>query len=92
MKEAVKFYLDKHISALRRNGFDVVTAVEAGLNGEADPVHLEFAASEGRVLISQDDDFLRLHAAGVQHAGIVYFPQHTPIRDMIEHAFVVGAP
>jgi hypothetical protein len=76
VKEAVKFYLDEHIShailkALRRNGFDAMTAVEAGLNGEADPVHLEFAASQGRVLISQDDDFLRLHAAGVQHAGIL---------------------
>ena len=27
--------------------------------------------------------FLRLHAAGVEHAGIVYAQQHTPIRTIV---------
>ena len=40
-------------------------------------VHLMFAARSGRVLVTQDVDFLRLHAEGVQHAGIVYCPQHS---------------
>jgi hypothetical protein len=95
VKEAVKFYLDEHVShailkALRRNGFDVVTAHDASLSGQPDVLHLEFAARKNRVLISQDDDFLRLHSSGMQHAGILYFPQHTPVRIMIEHALLVG--
>jgi predicted nuclease of predicted toxin-antitoxin system len=74
VKEAVKFYLDEHVShailkALRRNGFDVVTAHDASLSGQPDVLHLEFAARKNRVLISQDDDFLRLHSSGMQHAG-----------------------
>jgi len=35
-------------------------------------MQLGFAASTGRVLVTQDDDFLRLHAQGVAHAGIAY--------------------
>ena len=41
--------------------------------------HLALAASKERVVFSQDADFLRLHAAGHEHAGIVYAPQQTPI-------------
>jgi hypothetical protein len=33
--------------------------------------------------VTQDDDFLRLAAAGEPHAGIVYAPQHTAIRALI---------
>jgi hypothetical protein len=38
---------------------------------------------EGRVLFTQDPDFLRLHAAGVDHAGIAFAAQGTPLRDII---------
>lgn len=33
---------------------------------------LEFARQSGRVLFTQDADFLRLHRDGVPHAGVVY--------------------
>ena len=36
-----------------------------------------FAASSGRVMVTQDDDFLRLHEQGVKHAGIAYSRQQT---------------
>jgi hypothetical protein len=56
-------------------GVDVLTVPEAGLLGADDETHLAKAMSEGRVLYTQDEDFLRSHAAGVEHAGIVYARQ-----------------
>ncbi len=31
---------------------------------------------ESRVLFTQDDDFLKLHADGVEHSGIAYCLRH----------------
>lgn len=78
----IRFHLDEHISAhiaagLRRRNIDVTTAADAGLTGAADAAHLEFAASSGRVVVTQDGDFLRLHAQGVSHAGIAYCQQQS---------------
>lgn len=56
--------------------------------GASDEEHLAFARREGRVLFTQDDDFLRLHASGVEHAGIVYARQPTAMGDMI-HGLVL---
>jgi hypothetical protein len=53
----------------------VTTTPDAGLLVAADEDHLAFALSQGRVIFTQDDDFLRLHAAGMPHAGIVYCHQ-----------------
>ena len=50
--------------------------------GASDEEHLALAASQGRVVFAQDDDFLRLHAKGMRHNGIVYARQGTPIGDM----------
>jgi predicted nuclease of predicted toxin-antitoxin system len=71
----IRFHLDEHISAqvaagLRRRNIDVTTTGDTGLIGATDLAHIEFAASSGRVLVTQDDDFLRLHAKGVAHSGI----------------------
>jgi hypothetical protein len=38
--------------------------------GADDAIQLAFAASGGRVMVTQDADFLRLHAEGTLHAGI----------------------
>jgi len=69
----VKFYLDEHIpkgvvEGLRRRGIDVLTVQEAGRSGDSDERQLAFAKKEGRVLVTFDDDFLRLDASGVSHA------------------------
>ena len=53
----------------------MTTARDAGLMAAEDTQHLAFAAAAGRVLVTQDVDFLRLHAEGVPHAGIVYCQQ-----------------
>lgn len=88
MGQPIKFYTDEHVAktvvrGLRQRGADVLTVSEAGLLGASDEAHLARAQGEGRVLFTQDDDFLRLHVAGVEHAGIAYAPQGTAIGDII---------
>jgi predicted nuclease of predicted toxin-antitoxin system len=78
----IRFHLDEHISAhiaagLRRRNIDVTTAADAGLIGATDKEHLEFASLSGRVVVTQDDDFLRLHAQAMAHAGIAYCRQQS---------------
>jgi predicted nuclease of predicted toxin-antitoxin system len=74
--------VDEHVphavaQALRRRGIDVLTASDAELLGATDEECLARSLAERRVLITHDDDFLRLHDRGVQHAGIVYAEQGT---------------
>ncbi len=78
----IRFHLDEHISiqiaaGLRRRNIDVTTTAEAGLLGATDMAQLDFTGSSERVLVTQDDDFLRLHAQGVAHAGIAYCQQQS---------------
>ena len=49
-----------------------LVAIDVGLLAASDPEHLSFAAAENRVVFTHDADFLRLHASGTSHAGIVY--------------------
>jgi hypothetical protein len=51
---------------------DITTTPEAGLRQTDDLAQLEFVNREKRTLVTQDSDFLRYHAQGVQHAGIAY--------------------
>ncbi|MBZ5632714.1 MAG: DUF5615 family PIN-like protein [Acidobacteriia bacterium] len=62
-------------AGLRRRGIDVTTAAAEELTGASDTDQLSFATQSGRVLVTQDADFLRLHQAGVVHAGIAYCRQ-----------------
>jgi hypothetical protein len=50
-----------------------------GQLGASDAGLLAFAAEHRRVLITADADHLRLHAAGVPHAGIVFVPADAAI-------------
>lgn len=84
----VCYYTDEQVSravvrGLRNRGIDVLTAQEAALLGAPDNEHLVFARREGRVLFTQDVDFLRMAATGVDHAGIVYAHQRTPVGHII---------
>lgn len=77
MADPVRFYLDEHVPlaitlGVRRRGGDVQTVQEAGLRGATDDEQLAYAVTTGRVVVTQDTDFLRLHAAGHPHQGIVY--------------------
>jgi predicted nuclease of predicted toxin-antitoxin system len=59
-------------NGLRQVGLDVVTTAEAGLLGASDTVQLTHAHASGRVMVTQDRDFPRLHGEGFQHSGIAY--------------------
>jgi predicted nuclease of predicted toxin-antitoxin system len=85
MAKGIRFHLDESCpgalaDGLRRHGIDVTTTPEAGLLGASDDQQLAFATAHDRVLFTQDDDFLRINAAGIPHPGIVYCHQqkHSP--------------
>jgi predicted nuclease of predicted toxin-antitoxin system len=76
----IAFHLDEHVpravaAALRRRGIDVLTAGEAGLLSASDSEHLAHAHAAGRVLVTHDSDFLRLHQQRQPHSGIAYCAQ-----------------
>ena len=88
MPSAISFYADEHVpravvQGLRQRGLDVLMASDVHGLGDSDEAHLSRATAQGRVIITQDVDFLRMHASGLKHAGIVYVPQGTPIGDFI---------
>ena len=80
MARTIRFHLDEHCdpaiaAGLRLHGVDVTTTPEAGLLHARDEDHIVYAVQSGRVVFTQDKDFLRLHAAGMEHRGIA-FCQH----------------
>lgn len=88
MIDPVKFYMDEHIHpaithGLRLRGIDVLTAQEAQMLGASDVEHIRLAATSDRVLFTHDDDFLKLHASGVAHAGIAFAQQRTAIGRLV---------
>lgn len=94
MSKEIKFYTDEHVpqavvKGLRRRGVDVLTVQEARMLSASDEDHLALASSQGRVVFTQDDDFLRLHSKGVKHCGIVYTHQQTPISDMVRGLMLI---
>jgi hypothetical protein len=73
----IRFHLDEHMptalaKALRRHGFDVTTTLEAALLGRGDDDQLAFAIANGRVLVTNDDDFTRPLGISGTHSGICY--------------------
>jgi predicted nuclease of predicted toxin-antitoxin system len=62
---------------LRRRGIDVTTTPESGLLTATDEEQAAYGVQTGRVIFTQDRDFLRLHASGLPHAGIAYCEKDT---------------
>jgi hypothetical protein len=66
------------VEGLRRRGWEVTTARDEGTLGDSDREHLERAAEREWVVLTFDDDFLRLVNDGandIDHAGVVYIAQ-----------------
>jgi hypothetical protein len=89
------FLTDEHIPTavargLRARGIDASTTGEGGQLGTSDTALLAFAKAQGRVLISADADHLRLHAAGVSHAGILFAPPDVAIGLLIGGAMLIA--
>ena len=76
-----RFYTDEHIPSavareLQRRDVDVLRCQDAGMVAAEDVDHLSLTTEQDRILVTRDDDFLKLHAAWMKedksHAGIVY--------------------
>ena len=94
MGKRIKLYTDEHVlnsvvKGLRLRGVDILTTKEADMLGADDKVHLDFALKEQRVIFTQDEDFLRLHAKGLEHCGIIYVHQQTPIGQIIRGIMLI---
>jgi hypothetical protein len=85
---SLTFYVDHHVPAaitqgLRLRGIDVLTAWEDGAARLDDELLLERAMQLGRVLFSQDQDFLaivsRWWQAGRDFAGLVFGQAHLTV-------------
>jgi predicted nuclease of predicted toxin-antitoxin system len=93
----IRFHLDEHVDpaialGLARRGIDVTTTNQAGLAGATDEGHLAFVLKEGRVIFSQDDDFLKLAASGASHCGVIYNKQGSKtIGQIIEFLEMIDA-
>ena len=89
MSRTIRFHLDENCpralaDGLRRRGIDVTTTPEAGLLEATDEEQTAYALREGRVIFTQDEDFLAIQASGTPHAGIAYCKKDTrSIGDMI---------
>jgi hypothetical protein len=74
----IRFHFDENVNGaiaqgLRLRGVDVTTTAEAGLRGKSDLEQLAHATAAGRMIVTEDDDYLGIHASGVFHAGIGFF-------------------
>ncbi len=81
-------FADEHVKAaivegLRLRGMDVVTAQERDQRQADDEALLAVATGEGRLLLANDADFLRIHSSWLSdhrnHAGIVFWRQDLAI-------------
>ena len=93
MADRIRFHLDEHVdpaiaNALRRAGIDVTTTIEAGLRTKDDESHFEFARLERRVIVTRDQDFLRL-AQTSNHSGIVFYTARQSMREFIEGLILI---
>lgn len=94
MSKRIKIYTDEQvpnsvIKGLRLRGINVLTTKEAKMLGAVDTAHLGFAQEMKRVILTQDDDFLRLHASGFDHCGIIYAHQRTPVGKIIRGIMLI---
>ena len=79
--QKVKLYLDEDVNInlavrLGRYGYNVVTTLEVGNLGNPDEKQLEYAANNGRVILTHNRrDFRRLHRDWIRraqhHCGVI---------------------
>lgn len=73
----IRLYFDENMPEavaiqLASQGIDVLTTQKAERCGSGDREQLRFASSAGRVICSQDKDFLELAKSDPAHCGIAF--------------------
>lgn len=79
----------------RRSDLDIVRVQDAGLSGADDPTVLEWAAQEGRVLLTHDVSTITHHAyervrAGKRMPGVFEVSRNLPIGVVIEDILLLA--
>jgi hypothetical protein len=79
----------------RRPGLDILRAQDAGLIGKGDAEVLEWAAREGRVLLTHDVTTMKKYVderidAGLPMPGVFEVSQQTPIVQAIEDILLLA--
>jgi predicted nuclease of predicted toxin-antitoxin system len=77
MPDPIRYHLDEQMdpdiaTALRRAGIDITTSLDQGLLSRPDEEQWDRVRAQGRVLITDDQDFLAIAAAAADHPGVVY--------------------
>src|SRR6185436_17810141 len=81
---------------LRRNpALDIVRVQDTGMSGMADPAVLEWAAEEGRVLLTHDVATITRYAydrvrAGLPMPGVCEGTRHVPVGTAIEEILIIA--
>jgi predicted nuclease of predicted toxin-antitoxin system len=95
MANRLRFHLDENVnsavgSALRLAGADVSTTASAGLIGLSDDDQFAYIQREGRVLVTHDDDFLKIVSIRSDHPGIAYSRKdQRSIGEMVEQLILM---
>ena len=95
MSKKIRYHLDEHIKSvivreLRHRGINVTTTVEVQLRTKSDESQLAFASREKRVLVTHDDDFLKLAVINKNHPVIAYCHQtKRSVGQMIETLLLI---
>ena len=81
---------------LRRNpNLDIVRVQDVGLRGEEDPVILEWAANEGRVVLTHDAATMAYFAyervqAGLSMPGVIEVADDLPLGQVIDDILLIA--
>ncbi len=83
-----RFCFDEHVDAavvdaLVRRGVDVLTVQAAERRGLPDNQQLAYALQQGRVMVTQDSDYIALANSGQPHAGIAFAQPRVSIGELI---------
>lgn len=86
----IKFYTDENVSkavvkGLRTRGVDMLTCQESDMLSTTDEEQLAYATQNDRVVFTHDTDFLKIHAKGTEHAGIVYTSNQKDVGENIRN-------
>jgi len=83
MKFLADEHIDKAVIVALKNRLDIIGLDEIGKRSLDDKKILEIAKTDNRIVITMDSDFLRLHAAGARHKGILFLTKLLDVGDII---------
>lgn len=90
----VTIQADEHIpyavvKGLRSRGVEIYSLDEEDLKGILDEPLLQFCLEQGRILLTNDTDFIELTKSR-KHAGIIYLTEQlTPIGEIIRSVLLI---